>query len=725
MNTLRARRVAAGLTLLAALASSAHKPAEGSTDGPLTMSAFLENQWLYQPAWSPDGRYIAYVSDDWVRQNIFVVPSEGGNTVRVSDSPSFIGNPSFNSSGEAPNWAPDGRAILYAQDGDLFLTSVPDAKIVRLTDTQESETGARFSPDGTQIAYGKNGDLYVFDRSSGSTRQLTRERRGDGGITWSPDGRWIAFTSGTSTPVAWSPDYSGSLVSYHWRKPGPRDVGIIASGGGPVRWIGASPDYESFLDWAPDSRTILVERRTPDVRNREVFAAAIDGSSLQRIYSQRDEKFLPSNDQHARFSPNGRSIAFTSDADGWNHLYLVQPDGTGMRQLTTGRFEVSFPSWISDGSALIFSSTEHGTEQRHVYTVSITTGERTRLTTAPGVNTGVVPAPDGKQFLFLRSDPAHVPDVWVAPVAMGGTPRRLTDARPPSLHDYKWQTPQIVTFPSEVDGIPIKAQLFVPSNFDKARKYPAIVHTHQAAIYQEVYLGPGPQKDNVAWYGFHQRLAQEGYVVLNVDYRGSYGYGRDFRVGDYRDLGGSDARDVISGVTYLRSLGYVDTNRLGVYGMSYGGHMVLSLLTKFPDVFKAGVNIAGVADFLLNYESLYGPWILGRLGTPEQDAQAYYNASAINFIEKMKSPLLILHGTNDPNVTLLQSIMLVDRLLKSGKRFEFEIYPGEIHFFTKRRSWVDAFGKIERFFDEHVKRAPASRDSAPAPYRDFESAGSR
>ena len=202
--------------------------------------------------------------------------------------------------------------------------------------------------------------------------------------------------------------------------------------------------------------------------------------------------------------------------------------------------------------------------------------------------------------------------------------------------------------------------------------------------------------------------------MLNVDYRGSYGYGRDFRVGDYRDLGGGDAKDVVSGVSYLRSLGYVDINRLGVYGMSYGGHMVLTMLTKFPEVFKAGVDIAGVADFLLNYESLYGPWILGRLGTPERDAAAYREASAINFVEKIQAPLLILHGTNDPNVTILQSIMLVDKLLKNGKRFEFEIYPGEIHFFMKRRSWIDAFGKIERFFDEHVKQSSAGRDASPA-----------
>jgi dipeptidyl aminopeptidase/acylaminoacyl peptidase len=669
----------------------------------LTMAAFFDSKWTYQPSWSPDGRYIMFLWDDWVRQNIFVVPAGGGSPIRVSDSKSFIGNPSGNSAGEAPSWSPDGKEILYAQDGDLFLASVPTAQIVRLTDTKDTETGPRFSPDGKTIAYAKGGDLYLIDRATGAVHQLTREQRGDAGVVWSPDSKWIAFSSGSATSVSWSPDYSGALVSYHWRKPSPRDVGVIAASGGPVRWIGASPLYESFVDWAPDSRSLLIERRTADVKDRTLFVAAIDGSALRPVYRQHDDKFLPSNDQHASFSPDGRLIAFASDADGWNHLYLVNSDGSGVRQLTSGRFEVSFPTWTRDGKAIIFCSTEAGTEQRQVYRVTIATGERAKLTSAPGVNTVAALSPDGDRILYLRSDPTHLPDVWVTSTADPSSPRRLTDAMTDELHTHPWQTPAIVSFPSRVDGIPIKSQLFIPPGLDKTRKYPAIVHTHQAAIYQEVYLGPGPQKDNVAWYGFNQRLAEQGYVVLNVDYRGSYGYGRDFRVGDYMDLGGNDARDVVSGVEYLKTLGYVDPDRIGVYGMSYGGHMVLTLLTKFPDIFKAGVDIAGVADFKLNYESLYGPWILGRIGTPEDHPDVYYNDSAINFVDRLKSPLLILHGTNDPNVTLLQSIMLVDQLLKHGKRFEFEIYPGELHFFTKKRSWIDAFGKIERFFDEHVR----------------------
>jgi len=700
-------RVVVAFFVLSSLVGTDYLQGSGAS-APLTMARYLEGKWTYQPSWSPDGRFVAFLWDDWVRQNIYVMPASGGRPVPVSNAENFIGNPSFGSAGEAPSWSPDSRYILYAQDGDLFLSFVPEGKVLQLTDTSGLESGARFSPDGQQVAYTRGGDLYLLDRSGGSTRQLTREQRGDGGISWSPDGKWIAFSSGPSTPVSWLPDYSGSLISYHWVKRGSRDVGVIASAGGPVRWIATSPDNESLFDWSPDSKSVLVERRSIDVKDRTLFGAARDGSSVKALYRQHDDKFLPGNDQHALFSPDGRWVAFTSDEDGWNHLYVLAVEGGAPRQITRGAFEVSFPSWTSKGDSLFFCSSEEGSEQRHLYTVSLSSGQRTRLAAPAGINTAAELAPSRDQVVYLHSDPTHLPDVWVSPLAAGGEARRLTDAMTQELLAYPWQTPQIVTYRSQVDGLPIKAQLFVPPGLDKRKKYPAIVHTHQAAIYQEVYLGPGPEKDNVLWYGFHQRLAQEGYLVLNVDYRGSYGYGRDFRVGDYMDLGGNDARDVVSGVEYLKTLGYVDINRLGVYGMSYGGHMVLSLLTKFPDVFKAGVDIAGVADFLLNYESLYGPWILGRLGTPDQNQDAYFKSSAINFIDQMKAPVLILHGTNDPNVTLLQSILLIDRLLEKGKRFEFEIYPGELHFFAKKRSWVDAFAKIERFFEEHVRKSRAT-----------------
>jgi dipeptidyl aminopeptidase/acylaminoacyl peptidase len=228
------------------------------------------------------------------------------------------------------------------------------------------------------------------------------------------------------------------------------------------------------------------------------------------------------------------------------------------------------------------------------------------------------------------------------------------------------------------------------------------VHVHQAASYQDVYFGPGPQKDNVAWYAWHQRLAQLGYAVLNVDYRGSTGYGRDYRTANYRDLGGGDHLDAVSGVRYLTSLGFVDVDRVGIYGMSYGGHLVLSALTKSPMVFKAGVDIAGVADMQMVYDTAGRGAVVSRLGTPQESPDLYRTASAISFIDQLQAPVMILHGTDDPNVSILQSLQLIDALLARHKRFEFEVYPGELHFFTRSRSWIDAFAKIERFFAQEM-----------------------
>jgi dipeptidyl aminopeptidase/acylaminoacyl peptidase len=333
--------------------------------------------------------------------------------------------------------------------------------------------------------------------------------------------------------------------------------------------------------------------------------------------------------------------------------------------------------------------------------VPLAGGPQTRLTSAPAVETTLVVSRADDKLAYIRSDPANLPDLWVQAPHPGAPAQQLTRSMSPALRAFRWQTPRIVSYTTN-DGLPIRAQLFTPQPLDPKAKYPAIVHVHQAAIYQEVFLGSGPHKDNLGWYGWHQRMASRGFVVLNVDYRGSYGYGRDFRTANHLDVGVGDAADVVQGVDYLKGLGYVDPGRIGVYGMSYGGHLVLTLLAKYPDTFQAGVNIAGVFDYLLETGpwDMRNSWMYARLGTPEQNPEPYRNASASNFIHALKSPLLTLHGTADMHVTPLQSFRLNDELLKRGKRFDMAWYPGEVHFFSRRSSWLDAFRRMERFFDE-------------------------
>lgn len=668
----------------------------------LSMDTYLQARWPSRPTWSPDGRYLSFLWTDWVGQNLYAVPANGGTPIQLTNSDGFVGGSTWNSAGSFGAWSPDSRHIVYGIDGDLFLTSVPDAQTTRLTETAENEDGARFAPDGKRLAFVRGGNLYAMTLQSRAVRQLTNEGRG-GAPSWSPNGRWLAFSqSERSARMTASPEYSGPLLVFVGSRATERDVAVVAADGGAVRLLESSPDNESIVGWSPDGAHVIVERTSIDVKERTLFDCLVETGACRVIYRHRDAKYLPSNDQMAGFAPDQRSILFTSDADGWNHLYIVPAEGGTPRQLTKGPFEVSFAGWSHDGTRIFFSSTEQGSAQRQLYAIPVTGGTPVRLTNDDATHTTLAASPATDDLAFIRTDPKRLPDLWMLRAARGPAVQ-LTKSMTPELTAYDWQTPQIVTYPG-AGGTPIKAQLFTPRGLDRGRRYPAIVHVHQAAIYQEVYLGPGPHKDNVGWYGWHQRLADRGFVVLNVDFRGSYGYGRDFRTANQYDVGVGDAADVIQGVEYLKTLGYVDMERLGVYGMSYGGHMVLTLLTKYPDVFKAGINIAGVFDYEIELGpwATRNPWMQARLGPPEDHREAYRQASALNFIDNLRAPIMTLQGTADTNVTLLQSVKLVDELLARGKTFEFELYPGEVHFFGRRRSWVDAFGKMEAFFDRYL-----------------------
>jgi dipeptidyl aminopeptidase/acylaminoacyl peptidase len=438
-------------------------------------------------------------------------------------------------------------------------------------------------------------------------------------------------------------------------------------------------------------------------KERTLSVVDLATNTVSVIAEDADDRYLALGRGFAAYTPDGARIVYTSERSGWNHLYAYETRSGHTRALTSGNFEIREVVTGPEGW-IYYTSSEAGAAQPQVYRIRSDGSGRVQLTNAPAVHAGMSPHPRGTQVLYLRSDPKAVPDVWVQSSDSGATPRRLSTSNPPDTVTRRWQEPKFVTYPGH-DGLQVKAQLFVPAQPDRSKPFPAIVHVHQAASYQDVYLGPGPQKDNVAWYAWHQRLAQLGYVVLNVDYRGSSGYGRDYRSANYRDLGGGDHLDAVHGVRFLETLGFVDVNRVGIYGMSYGGHLVLSALTKSPTVFKAGIDIAGVADMRMVYDTAGRGAVVSRLGTPDESPELYRTASAITFIDRLQSPVMILHGTDDPNVSILQSLQLIDALLANGKRFEFEVYPGELHFFTRSRSWIDAFAKMERFFGQELTQS--------------------
>ncbi len=237
---------------------------------------------------------------------------------------------------------------------------------------------------------------------------------------------------------------------------------------------------------------------------------------------------------------------------------------------------------------------------------------------------------------------------------------------PAAIDRTQFVEPESVSYAGP-DGQTVPAWLFVPKGLDRTKKHPAIVWIHGDGVNQG-YDGWHVQRNYAVYYSFHQYLLQKGYVVIMPDYRGSIGYGKAWREGVYMDVGGKDAKDAWMVTNYLKTLPYVDMDRVGVWGLSYGGFFTLIAVTDQPKLFRAAVDVAGVADYAMYYEDPYhGGWTASRIGTPEQNPEVYANASPLSHIDRLERPLLVLHGTSDVNVPYLHSVRLIDELLEEGE----------------------------------------------------------
>ena len=418
----------------------------------------------------------------------------------------------------------------------------------------------------------------------------------------------------------------------------------------------------------------------------------------------------------AQPSPDGKWIAFLSDRDGWDHLYVMPAAGGDPVQITKGKFEAWRPQWSPDSQRIAFdanSEGKYGVRQLYVATIA---GNPSRariaqVTSERGTNIAPQWSPDGKRLVYQHTDPHNSADLYVVnvpepPIAnqVYGVAQRLTNSMPASVNHGAFVEPEVVHYAGP-DGQQVPAYLFVPKNLDRSKKHPTVVWIHGDGVNQN-YDGWHVQRNYAVYYSFHQYLLQKGYIVIAPDYRGSIGYGRAWREGVYMDVGGKDAQDAWMVTNYLKTLPYVDMNRVGVWGLSYGGFFTLIAVTDQPKMFRAAVDVAGVVDYAMYYEDPYhGGWTASRIGTPEQNPKVYANASPISKIDRLETPLLVLHGTADVNVPYLHSVRLLDEAMKKNKSHlvEFMTYPGEFHYFTREHVLRDAWRRVDEFFDTHLK----------------------
>ena len=535
------------------------------------------------------------------------------------------------------------------------------------------------------------------------------------GPVWSPDSRRLAFAAGArGVRHEQTPEYSGAKITYTTteRVPG-RGVIVDASGG---RVVAIREGTGTGLRWLGTERLVF-DRVSPDFRRRGTFVVDAANGATRLLREDEDGKFwsIPGNaGGAAQPSPDGRWIAFLSDRDGWDHLYVMAADGGEAVQVTTGDFEAWRPTWSPDSTRIAFDANRPGapgTRQIGVATVSGTsapTVELSWITSARGTHVAPEWSPDGTRLVYQHTSPRISADLFVVG-ATGGDATRLSTSLPAAIAEAPLVEPEFVTYPGP-DGAPVPGWLFVPPGLDRSRRHPAIVWIHGDGVNQG-YDGWHVQRNYAVYYSFHQYLLQQGYVVFAPDYRGSIGYGRDWRQGVYMDVGGRDAQDAWMAATYLKSLPYVDGDRLGVWGLSYGGFFTLIAMTDQPTLFRAGVDVAGVVDYAMYYEDPYhGGWTASRIGTPEEHPEIYGKASPLSRMERLARPLLVLHGTADVNVPYLHSVRLADALLKLGKGdlFDFVTYPGEFHYFTRAHVLRDAWTRVDRFFAQHLRGAAAT-----------------
>jgi dipeptidyl aminopeptidase/acylaminoacyl peptidase len=397
--------------------------------------------------------------------------------------------------------------------------------------------------------------------------------------------------------------------------------------------------------------------------------------------------------------PDNKTLYFQSEKDGWSQLYTANVESGETKQLTSGKFEVSDVRLSQDKTKFFFTSSEVSLYERHLYSMPTGGGARTRVTSLPGQNACDI-SPDETMLAVVRSYTNRPPELYLATNAPNAPqPKQITTSPTEEFLSYNWQDPPIVQFKAR-DGAMVPAQLFKPANWRPGG--PAVLFVHGAGYLQNVHKG---WSNYFREYMFHHLLQERGYLVLNIDYRASAGYGRDWRTGIYRHMGGKDLSDHVDAVKWLVAEHGVDAKRIGIYGGSYGGFITLMALFTEPDVFAAGAALRPVTDWA-HYNHGYTSNILNQ---PQDDIEAYKRSSPIYFAQNLKGALLICHGMVDVNVHFQDSVRLAQRLIELRKEnWELAVYPVEDHGFVQPASWADEYKRILKLFESNLRPKPRS-----------------
>jgi dipeptidyl aminopeptidase/acylaminoacyl peptidase len=446
--------------------------------------------------------------------------------------------------------------------------------------------------------------------------------------------------------------------------------------------------------WSEDGTKAVILARAADNKDRWVLALDSATGKTRVLATDHDDKWVGGPGANTLgWLHNGREVYFQSERTGWSHVYAAPFEGGPARPLTSGNWEVLDVRQSHDKSHFFLTTSKDSLYEQQVYEMDGNGGPLTRLTAAPGKHT-CVPSPDDRWFADIYSFTNKPPELYVQEASAQAAGRKLTDSPAAEFHEYAWQDAPILTFTAR-DGVAVPARLYKPAN--TRRGGPGVVFVHGAGYLQNV-----DRKWSTYYheYMFHHILMERGFTVIDVDYRGSAGHGRDWRTAIYDHMGGKDLDDIVDAAKYLVSAQGVDPKKIGLYGGSYGGFMTLMAMFTTPDVFAAGAALRPVTDWA-HYNHGYTSDILN---LPQSDPEAYRRSSPIYFAQNLKGALLICHGMVDTNVEFQDSVRLVQRLIELHKEnWQIAMYPVENHGFVQPSSWADEYKRILTLFEQHLR----------------------
>jgi dipeptidyl aminopeptidase/acylaminoacyl peptidase len=660
-----------------------------------SIETLLSAPFPTQLSGDPDGDRFAWVFNDEGRRNIWIgTPGQAPRQLtnyQLDDGQEitdmqfipgqnallFIRGGTPNRSGELPN------PVSYTEpvSRSVYRLDIADQSIEKLVDGSSPAV----NPTGTGFVYSSKGAIAYYDFAEKSSSTWVEARGGLGSWSWSPDGTRLAFVSSRG-------DHSF--------------IGVVGEDATQVTWLSPSVDQDRYPAWSPDGSQIAF-LRFPHESGGWPFQPQREGLPWSVVIHD-----LETSETRVRWTaPEGPGSVFRSvsadqqlywtasdylvfpwEGDGWTHLYGLPAKNGAPLRLTPGAFEVQFVSLTPDGRTLLYSSNQGDIDRQHVWRVTPGSGDPEQLTRGDGVEWS--PVQNGGGTIGCLASTGTQP---AAPKYLSnGDPRDLApSALPDDWPANQLRAPEQVVFPA-ADGMEIHGQLFLPPGYSPDETYPALLFFHGGSR-RQMLLGFHHRGYYHNAFAMNHYLAQQGYIVLAVNYRSGIGYGLNFREAlNYGATGASEFNDVLGAGLFLRQRDDVDGDRIGLWGGSYGGYLTALGLARASDLFAAGVDLHGVHDWnkvIRNFRPSYR-----EVEYPEF-AKLAYTSSPMNDLDTWKSPVLMIHGDDDRNVPFSESVDLAESLRNRNVYFEQLVFPDEVHGFLLHRNWLAAYRATADFFD--------------------------